>query len=68
MGQSISQPRHQILQFIYVHQAPVSTRGVADKIQISWKKADKLLNELFHEGYLQKKRTEGGTNYWKENE
>jgi len=58
----------QVLRFIYVSQVPVTTRGVADELEISWKKAKSILNGLFRDGYLQKKLSKGGTTYWKENE
>ena len=61
--------KKQILVIFYAKQdIPTSTREIADQVGISWEKANKLLNELFKEGSLQKKRTEGGTTYWKANE
>ena len=61
--------RDQILKLVYMKQGiPTTSREVADRLEISWKKASDQLDKLHEEGFLEKAISEAGTTYWKENE
>lgn len=46
----------------------LTTNEIARKAKTNWTTTLIYLNDLFHEGYLQKGTTEGGLTCWKENE
>jgi len=46
----------------------LTANEIAKKAKTTWTTALIYLNDLFHEGYLQKGTTEGGLTCWKENE